>query len=798
MTRSAQGTGATGDAATPFRVEEASIDDLQAAIRDGRVTCVGIVEQYLARVRAFNGVATMLVTADGADVAPSPGTVRGGAPLVFPTRTVAVADVLPRVDEYAGPPLDLGRMAPTASDPGVHQQYGMVVGIPGGTQLNALSTVNVRGERSVVCPGDFDRHPDDGPLPPGAPAVCEVLRRYPDAREQAAALDARYGRDPDLERLPLYGAVVSLKDTFDTKDMRSTGSADAAYDIDVPARDHLLVERLRAKGAIVFAKDVCTEYNGRAGDPGGRHRPDRVFPSVLGLQRSTWGGTPVNPYDTTRAPSYGSSSGSAVAVNASLVTVSLGEETRASCRGPANHNALSLILPHKGALSFDGGAIGADVHMDRTGIIGRTLADCAKVFDAIADPAEGTYDPRDPFTTVPPRPTSATPFRVSVDAGGRASDTAPDGRGAGALAGVRLGVVRESMLDLGQPVAGPILAATWRELTDVLAGRLGATLVESVDPRWTPDPAVEPMATSFRTALARLVPLFLPDVLFRLDADGAPVFPDFAAAIAPTEFAPGVVLGSGTMAPMDYLVAMAEGTIAPPANLDIATVQHQVLSRTFRFHLSQYLHRRAADWRALGHVETLDTFARLNERSRFWGDDHRAAFRNWEEVSDPRNPLGGRQGVDERIMLRELLRRVDMMVLVENRLDALVRLHSPVPPSVIGGPTPPGMDGLLVNELVVNESMYGPNAGLMEVLVPAGYVDVAHDPRFVLSEDRTRWVGVASDEPTPLEAPGLPFSLVFRAAPGDEDRLLAIAATYERATRHRVPPPRFVRVPGDG
>jgi amidase len=779
------GQAATDGAGAPFRVEEASIDDLQAAIRGGRITCVGIVDQYLARVRAHNGVATMLVTADGADVPPAPGAVRGGAPLEFPTRTVPVADVLPRLAEYAGPALDLGRMEPTASDPSVWQQYGMVAGIPNGTQLSALSTVNIRGERSVVCRGEYDRHPDDGPLPPGAPAVCEVLRRYPDAREQAAALDARYGTDPDLERLPLYGAVVSLKDTFDAKDMRSTGSADARYDIDVPARDHLLVERLRAKGAIVFAKDVCTEYNGRAGDPGGRHVPDRVFPSVLGVQRSTWGGTPVNPYDTTRAASYGSSSGSAVAVNASLVTVSLGEETRASCRGPSNHNALSLILPHKGALSFDGGAIGADVHMDRTGIIGRSLADCAKVFDAIADPSEGTYDPRDPFTTVPPRPAGATPFRTSVD----------DGLAAKRLAGLRLGVVRESMLDLGQPVARPIVTAAAREVREVLGERLGATLVESVDPRWTPDPDLEAMTTSFRTALARLVPLFLPDMLFRLDASAAPVFPDFAAAIAPTEFAPGVVHGSGTMAPMDYLVAMAEGAIEPPANLDIATVQQQVLSRTFRFHIGQYLHRRAADWRALGHTESLDSWAALNDRSKFWGDDHRAAFRNWQEVADPRNPLGGRQGVDERIMLRELLRRVDMMVLLENRLDALVRLHTPVPPAIIGSPTPPDMDGLLVNELVVNESMYGPNAGLMEVLVPAGYVDVAYDPRFALSEDRTRYVGVASDEPTPIPTPGLPFSFVFRAAPGDEDLLLRVAAASEAASRHRVAPPRFVAVP---
>ncbi len=36
-------------------------------------------------------------------------------------------------------------------------------------------------------------------------------------------------------------------------------------------------------------------------------------------------------------------------------------------------------------------------------------------------------------------------------------------------------------------------------------------------------------------------------------------------------------------------------------------------------------------------------------------------------------------------MLRALLRRVDMMVLLENLLEALVRLHTPFPPGKIGG-----------------------------------------------------------------------------------------------------------------
>ena len=290
-------------AATPFRLEEATIEELHAAIRTGQTTCVEVVTRYLARIRAYNGVASLLVTDDGAPIPEADGMVRAGAALAFPTETVPASALFPDLDKYRGPPLEFGRMEATASDPSVTQQYGMIAGIPNAGQLNALATLNIRGERSVTCRGDFDRHPSEGPLPPGAPPVCEMFRRLPDALERAAELDALYGRNPPLGEMPMYGVVFSFKDPFDTKDMRTTAGGDAAYDIDFPARDHILVEQLRAKGAIIFAKAVCTEYNGRAGDPGGRHKPEKVLPSVLGYQRSSWAGNPANPYDTTRAAS---------------------------------------------------------------------------------------------------------------------------------------------------------------------------------------------------------------------------------------------------------------------------------------------------------------------------------------------------------------------------------------------------------------------------------------------------------------------------------------------------------------
>jgi Asp-tRNA(Asn)/Glu-tRNA(Gln) amidotransferase A subunit family amidase len=758
-----------------FSVIEASIQDIQTAICAGKVTCTDVVQQYIERAKKYNGPSSLLVTKDGANLPLQPGVVRAGTPIQFPLETLAASELLPNLEDYQGPPLEFGRMDSTASDHHVAQQFGMIVGKENAGQLNTLATLNIRGERSVTCKGDFDLHPSLGKLPAGAPPVCEMFRHFPDAIEQAKALDEQYGNNPPLDQLPLYGVVFSFKDAFDTKDMRSTGGGDAKYDIDFPARDHILVEQLRKKGAIIYAKATMTEYNGRAGDPGGKNLPNKVLPSVLGYQRSTWAGNPSNPYDTTRSASLGSSSGSGVSVSANLVTASLGEETRQSTRGPSNHNSVALILPHKAMLGFDGGAIGADIYCDRTGILAKSLDDCAVILDALKDPENGYYDPRDPYTTVP-RSSVLPAYSPFIKKEVRDQE----------LAGKRIGVIRESMLNPGILAVTPIIAAASQEIKDVLGKKLGATLVESRDDLWTPDSECEQMTIDFQKSLARLVPIFMPDILFRLTPSGEPVFPEFVSAIKKTEFAPGQFFGSGDLDPMDYLVLLADLNIAIPKNLTIATVQDEILANSFRFHISQYLSRRVQDWKDLGFTEKLNNWAALNERSKYWGDDQRSAFKNWEETTDPRNPLGGRQGIDERIMLRELLRRVDMMVLLENKLDVFVRLHSALPPAKIGWPDEPGVINHLRNEIT-----FGPNAGLTEILVPAGYVRQAYDAKFQLSADKKRYVGQSVNIPTQIPYPGLPFSLVFRAEPGKEDTLLEIASAYEKASHRRVSPPNF-------
>src|SRR5262245_48508620 len=183
------GLAAPRTAAAEFTLEEATIDDIQNAIKSGEVTCQGVVQAYIDRVKAYNGVCAALVTADGKSIPAATGTTRAGSPLLFPTKTVAASSLIPGLAEYKGPPLELGRMEATASDLSVQQQYGMVAGIPNAGQLSAFETLNIRGERSVTCKGEFDAPPGT-PLAKDAPAACEEFRKQPDALERAAALDA--------------------------------------------------------------------------------------------------------------------------------------------------------------------------------------------------------------------------------------------------------------------------------------------------------------------------------------------------------------------------------------------------------------------------------------------------------------------------------------------------------------------------------------------------------------------------------------------------------------------------------
>ena len=108
--------------AQAFHVEESTIESTQRAIQRGETTCREVIAGYIERARAYNGVCTALVTRDGAPVAPASGPVRAGAPLEYPTQTVAVDTLLPNYADYAGKPVELGRMEASQSDPDAQLQ----------------------------------------------------------------------------------------------------------------------------------------------------------------------------------------------------------------------------------------------------------------------------------------------------------------------------------------------------------------------------------------------------------------------------------------------------------------------------------------------------------------------------------------------------------------------------------------------------------------------------------------------------------------------------------------------------
>jgi hypothetical protein len=129
---------------------------------------------------------------------------------------------------------------------------------------------------------------------------------------------------------------------------------------------------------------------------------------------------------------------------------------------------------------------------------------------------------------------------------------------------MRIGIVRESMVyPHGSKAEEPIVSRRRKEIKTVLGAGSGTTLVESSDPLWTRDPDIEAMTTDFRRALARLVPLIMPDLCSGSGGRAARVQGvrggDRADRVHARE-----VLRHGTMQPIDYCVELAEGRIAAP------------------------------------------------------------------------------------------------------------------------------------------------------------------------------------------------------------------------------------------
>lgn len=208
-------------------------------------------------------------------------------------------------------------------------------------------------------------------------------------RSRAAELEAA----PPAQRsaLPLFGIPFAVKDNIDVAGMPTTaGCPDYAYTASVDAE---VVRRLLAAGAILV----------------GKTNMDQFATGLVGV-RSPYG-VARNPFNADYIPG-GSSSGSAVAVSAGLVSFSLGTDTAGSGRVPAGFTNIVGLKPTKGLVSARG-VVPACRSLDCVSVFALTVEDSMSVLDVLAG-----HDPGDAFSREAPAmaPAPARGRRLGVPA----------------------------------------------------------------------------------------------------------------------------------------------------------------------------------------------------------------------------------------------------------------------------------------------------------------------------------------------------------------------------------------------
>jgi Asp-tRNA(Asn)/Glu-tRNA(Gln) amidotransferase A subunit family amidase len=164
------------------------------------------------------------------------------------------------------------------------------------------------------------------------PSLNAIVTVAPDLLDRAHAADKSLSDGNSVG--PLHGVPLTIKDTIDTKGLRTTYGS-RLRQRHVPDTDASVVERLRAAGAIILGKT---------------NTPEMAIPYET--DNPVFGRT-NNPHDLSRTPG-GSSGGEAAAIAAHLSPAGIGSDLSGSIRVPAHFCGITGLKPTTGRVPMDG------------------------------------------------------------------------------------------------------------------------------------------------------------------------------------------------------------------------------------------------------------------------------------------------------------------------------------------------------------------------------------------------------------------------------------------------------------